>query len=195
MKIMYQGFIYEMAISISDFTPSESDLVKEVFEYETPVEGCIEDKVTFPGLDIGLCWDNVGGGKLYVINLDKNKKYNTPDPDGIVGAIKFTKCSEFAVLQEHPNAKRIKFSYIVNELRGKGIMKFSYEYIINKYGAILSDEEMTNDSTGLYLSLAKNPKYILELYDSANKTIEPFDGNISSFFDKHYIRLLISLRP
>lgn len=82
-----------------------------------------------------------------------------------LGYVKFTK------LHTIKNAIIIIMTYLYEDRRGEGIMSRGYEYLINYYGTIVSDSDLTDDSYNLYSKLSK--KYNSYIYDYDNKSILP----------------------
>jgi len=99
-----------------------------------------------------------------------------------IGYVKFNK------MYTLPNAITISMTYLYEDHRGQGIMSTAYEYLLDYYGVIVSDSNLTDDSTNLYRKLAR--KYHSYIYDYRNKKLMNFkfesDG-YNKFEEKAYI--------
>lgn len=80
-----------------------------------------------------------------------------------LGYVKFNK------MHSIPNAIAISMTYLYEANRGQGIMSIGYEYLLDHYGIIVSDSDLTDDSVNLYRKLAN--KYHSYLYDYKNKKL------------------------
>lgn len=83
--------------------------------------------------------------------------YISDAQDNPLGYVKYNKMVTI------PNAIIIQMTFLYEDNRGQGIMSTGYEYLLNYYGVIVSDSDLTDDSYNLYEKLAKKyPSYVLD---------------------------------
>lgn len=159
MKLAYKGFIYESTllempnrISLDDdqITSNAESAIEKLLANTEEVDSQFAD-----GVDWSIRESTNGADALIISN-------NAGEP---LGYVKFTK------LHTIKNAIIIIMTYLYENSRGYGIMSKGYEYLINYYGTIVSDSDLTDDSYNLYSKLAK--KYNSYIYDYDNKSILP----------------------
>jgi hypothetical protein len=83
------------------------------------------------------------------------------DKDQPVGYVKFNKFHSI------PNAIWIQFTYLIENSRGEGLMSKGYEYLLNYFGALVSDTDITDDSANLYYKLSQ--KYKSGIFNNRTK--------------------------
>lgn len=159
MKFAYKGFIYESTLlEMPNLISLDDD------EYAGNAESAINkllanteevDSQFHHGVDWSIRESTSGADAMIISN-------NAGEP---IGYVKFTK------LHTIQNAIIIIMTYLYEHSRGEGIMSQGYEYLVNYYGTIVSDSDLTDDSYRLYEKLAK--KYNSYVYDYDEKTIMP----------------------
>jgi hypothetical protein len=74
---------------------------------------------------------------------------------GFIGYITF---EHFKKDYDYPNAVVVDFTFLLSKFRGSGIMVDAYRILIDHYGAVVSDRDLTPESNAIYMKLAKEYK-------------------------------------
>lgn len=157
MKFAYKGFIYESTLLEM---PNLISMDNDYYAKHTPkaIEKLLADSEEVDsqyadGVDWSIRESKTNANILYISD-------NLEEP---LGYVKFVKLATIK------NAITIMMTFLYEEHRGQGIMSKGYEYLLNYYGTIVSDYDLTDDSTALYEKLAQ--KYNSYVYDYAKKEI------------------------
>lgn len=157
MKMIYKGYVYESTLlempslitldddELGDNAPREIDRLLANSEEV--------DSQFAHGVDWSIRESTTNACILYISNAMEEP----------LGYVKFNK------MYTIPNAIVISMTYLYEDNRGQGIMSTGYEYLLNHYGVLVSDSDLTDDSTNLYRKLTS--KYHSYLYDYRNKKL------------------------
>lgn len=151
MKIWYKGLIYESTLlEMPSRAPSmgageytDERELKGMNDSYDPMRQNVVAHNKIGELDYYILETKgyKNSGHLYVIK-----------GDGFIGYIDF---NWFRKDPEHPNAVLVDFTYLLSKYRGSGIMVDAYRMLINHYGAVVSDKDLTAESDAIYKKLAK----------------------------------------
>lgn len=159
MRMIYNGYVYESTLMEM---PEMISLEDEDVYYENKHRELLSktdelDSIYSSGVDFTI---RTGPNNYSWYNL-----LSITENDELLGYSQF---KMFHGLNLPNTAIQIKISYLREESRGLGYMSIGYEYLLDYYGCIVSDTQLTDESFGLYVKLSK--KYRSGVYDMKSKS-------------------------